>query len=198
MSIITNVYHITSHPITPMSARSGERLWQQYALYHSVQSFSSWNIEKFEIHFVLWTWLIAIISYIFNPDSHSSECKSIYASNERYKWANSITSCEIRFSHFIVPFAELSAFAVFFARFIGVCEYALCVYLLSWFGRFCWIQFNIFTTFKQMFTSLVSISFAFAFTSLLRAVLSSLLFRLLFIRFFFYIFFFLFWFQWWE
>lgn len=133
-------------------------------LYHNVQSFPSWNIEKFEIHFVLWSWLIAIILYIFNPDSQSSECKSIYASNERYKWANSITLCEIRFSHFIVPFAELSAFAVFFARFSGVCVCIMCVYLLSWFGRFCWIQFNIFTTFKQMFTSLVFISFAVALT----------------------------------
>lgn len=49
----------------------------------------------------------------------------------------------------------------FFFYFLHESFWCMCVFegvwvsRLSWFGCFCWFQFNVFTTFKQMFTSLV-------------------------------------------
>lgn len=113
---------------------------------------------------MLWSWLIAIVLEIFDPDSPPNIVQAYtHITWTIYKWG--------KFDHFM--WNSIFTFYCPVCRVIGICclffffyflhesFWCMCVFegvwvsRLSWFGCFCWFQFNVFTTFKQMFTSLV-------------------------------------------
>lgn len=138
-----NVHHTIPYHT---KARSSHRLWQTvcYSLWQSLLKLKYWKIRN-----PFCALKLINRNRFGNLRSRfaAEYCTSIYAYHMNdINGANSITSCEIRFSHFIVLFVELSAFAVFFFSIFYMGAFGVCsrVYeYLVYHGSVAFVDFNL-------------------------------------------------------